>query len=113
MSYIDKIRVDGSLYSVQDDRLPDPEVADEGKFIKVDASGNYELGEVEMIDAYTKTETNELLAEKQDTLVSNSNIKTINNQSVLGSGNIQIDGVTNYDDLSNKPVINQLHLNLG
>lgn len=30
--------------------------------------------------------------EKQDTLVSGTNIKTINNQSLLGSGNIEISG---------------------
>lgn len=30
------------------------------------------------------------LNNKQDTLVSSSNIKTINNQSLLGSGNLQI-----------------------
>lgn len=35
---------------------------------------------------------NELVDEKQDTLVSGTNIKTINNQSVLGSGNITIGG---------------------
>ena len=31
-------------------------------------------------------------ATKQDTLVSGTNIKTINNQSILGSGNIDIQG---------------------
>lgn len=30
--------------------------------------------------------------DKQDTLVSGTNIKTINNQSLLGSGNIDIQG---------------------
>lgn len=32
------------------------------------------------------------LQDKQDTLVSGTNIKTINNQSILGSGNITIQG---------------------
>ena len=32
------------------------------------------------------------LAAKQDTLVSGTNIKTINNQSLLGSGNITVSG---------------------
>ena len=36
--------------------------------------------------------TKEELNSKQDTLVSGTNIKTINNQSLLGSGNIQIEG---------------------
>ena len=36
--------------------------------------------------------TKEELNGKQDTLISGSNIKTINNQSILGSGNIEIQG---------------------
>ena len=36
--------------------------------------------------------TDEELSGKQDTLVSGTNIKTINNQSLLGSGNISIEG---------------------
>ena len=47
---------------------------------------------------YTKTETSgatqisTALASKQDTLVSGTNIKTINSQSLLGEGNITIEG---------------------
>ena len=47
---------------------------------------------------------------KQDTLVSGSNIKTINSQSLLGSGNIEIEGVTDYSLLNNKPSINNVPL---
>jgi len=43
---------------------------------------------------------NELVDDKQDTLVSGTNIKTINNTSILGSGNIDIQGGT--DISSNK-----------
>lgn len=54
-------------------------------------------------DFFIPTKTSELtndsgfiteaaLATKQDTLVSGTNIKTINNQSLLGSGNINISG---------------------
>lgn len=39
---------------------------------------------------YTKTEIDDQLDDKQDTLVSGTNIKTINNQSLVGSGNINI-----------------------
>ena len=42
---------------------------------------------------YTKSETNTLLSNKQDTLVSGTNIKTINGDSVLGSGDLSI-GIT-------------------
>lgn len=41
---------------------------------------------------YTETETNNLLNSKQNTLISGTNIKTINNQTLLGSGNITIQG---------------------
>ena len=40
----------------------------------------------------TTTNLNSLLNNKQDTLVSGTNIKTINNTSLLGSGNINISG---------------------
>lgn len=43
-------------------------------------------------DTYTKTQTDTLLNAKQDTLVSGTNIKTINNESILGSGNIEVKG---------------------
>ena len=69
----------------------------------------------DLTNYYTKTETNTLLGDKantattytktevdnaitaatstkQDTLVSSQNIKTINNESILGSGNIDIQG---------------------
>ena len=45
----------------------------------------------------------------QPTLVSGTNIKTINNQSLLGSGNINIgggSGTDDYDQLSNRPSVN-------
>jgi hypothetical protein len=55
----------------------------------------------------THTMTPDAWDAKQDALVSGTNIKTINNQSLLGSGNISISGgSTNYNDLSNKPQIN-------
>lgn len=44
------------------------------------------------------------VASKQDTLVSGQNIKTINGESVLGEGNITIQGGTsNWDDITGKP----------
>lgn len=55
-----------------------------------------------------KTYVDTTLGAKQDTLVSGTNVKTINNQSVLGAGNIDVGGVetflvkpnvTTYDEL--------------
>ena len=51
---------------------------------------------------------------KQDVLISGENIKTINNESILGSGNIEIGGgsggTSNYNALTNKPKINNVEL---
>lgn len=69
----------------------------------------------------TKTELNA----KQDTLVSGTNIKTINNQSILGEGNIEIQGgggeqqqadwnqsdTTAVDYIKNKPTIPAAQVN--
>lgn len=46
----------------------------------------------DLTNYYTKQEANSLLDDKQDELVSGNNIKTINNESILGSGNIEIQG---------------------
>ena len=77
--------------------------------------GNLEVsGEVDLTNYYTKTETDEIFATttqvnhqaadisalqtdmrgKQATLVSGENIKTINSQSILGSGDLAISGVS-------------------
>ena len=53
-------------------------------------------------ETYNKVETGSLVSTKQDNLVSGTNIKTINGQSVLGSGNIVI---TDGGSIINKPVI--------
>lgn len=51
------------------------------------------------------------LASKQDTLVSGTNIRTLNGVSLLGEGNIQLDeGSTDYALLTNKPSINNVTL---
>ena len=45
----------------------------------------------EGVNVYTKSEVDDLLNNKQDTLVSGTNIKTINGETILGSGNIKIE----------------------
>ena len=49
-------------------------------------------GKADTATTYTKTEVDTALGGKQPTLVSGTNIKTINNESILGSGNIDIQG---------------------
>ena len=49
----------------------------------------------------------------QEELVSGTNIKTINGESILGSGNLEISGgggTTDYTQLTNKPQINSVEL---
>ena len=70
-------------------------------------------GDIDLSNYYNKTQTDTLLNGKQDTLESGTNIKTINNQSILGSGNITIQGgggTSDYTDLINKPQINSVTL---
>lgn len=98
MSKINKIKVSGTTYDLQDlnatktveltqaqyDALTtkDPNTF----YIITDASGG------DLSNYYTKSEVNTALNAKQNTLVSGTNIKTINNQSILGSGNIEVQG---------------------
>jgi hypothetical protein len=58
------------------------------------------------------------LASKQDTLVSGTNIKTINNESLLGSGNIDIQGGSSYTagdgiDITNDTISVSLPISAG
>ena len=57
----------------------------------------YPLGEVDLSNYYNKTEIEEKLGEKQQKLVSGTNIKTINNQNILGSGNINIESGSSFE----------------
>lgn len=104
MANINKIKLSGTTYSIQDENASKTveltqaqydalSVKDPNTFyIITDAAGG------DLSNYYTKSETSgateisTALASKQDTLVSGTNIKTINNESILGSGNIEIQG---------------------
>lgn len=77
----------------------------------VEAQDYYTIGEVDTLlsnyytktevdttlgNYYTKTETNNLLNTKQDKLISGTNIKTINGVSILGSGDLEVGGGSEY-----------------
>ena len=75
--------------------------AEYDSLVDKDPTAFYIISDAEEIDLnnyYTKSETSgatqisTALSGKQDTLVSGTNIKTINNESLLGSGNINIQG---------------------
>lgn len=98
MANINKISVAGTIYDIQDQHasktveLTQAEydglaVKKENTFyIITDAQGG------DLSNYYTKGEADTLLGGKQPTLVSGTNIKTINNESLLGEGNINIQG---------------------
>ena len=98
MANINKISVAGTIYDLQDKNaaktveLTQAEydglaVKEQNVFyIITDATGG------DLSNYYTKTETDTLLDGKQPTLVSGTNIKTINNESILGEGNLDIQG---------------------
>lgn len=71
----------------------------ERMFIKNTVNEIVEFVPKDYIDNATSGLTNEL-SEKQDTLISGSNIKTINGESILGSGNIVIESSSSNVDLS-------------
>ena len=110
MANINKIKLSGTSYDIQDSnaarsvtltqaqydalQTKDPNVF----YIISDSSIEY------MTSADTESAITQAVSGKQDTLVSGTNIKTINNQSLLGSGNISIQagGISSveadYDD---------------
>ena len=54
-------------------------------------------------DISNQTDLITALQGKQNTLVSGTNIKTINNESILGSGNISLVASVNWNDIQDKP----------
>ena len=111
MIYIEKVKFKARPYAPKPEECTywiDLTADPDGKVWKVWTGEDWELmnmggGSGGTVDAYTKTESDRKFATitslqevsnrvdtKQDTLVSNVNIKTINRQSILGSGDIEI-----------------------
>ena len=87
----------------------------------IQAAGNYATtsdlalkADKSTVDILQEQVTNNTsaISTKQDKLVSGTNIKTINGQTVLGSGNIEVGGggTSDYTQLTNKPQINSVEL---
>lgn len=57
---------------------------------------------IEQISAKVQDDMSTTLAGKQDTLVSGTNIKTINNESLLGNGNLEVDALPSQTGQSGK-----------
>lgn len=146
MANINKIRVSGTTYDIQDSNAPkvieltqaefdaltvkDPNVF----YVITDSEYNFDgywtsaqtqnaiaqsvSGKADTATTYTKTEVDTALASKQSTLESGTNIKTINGESVLGSGNIEIEGGSTYTagrgiSLSNNTISVSLPISAG
>lgn len=98
MANINKISVAGTIYDIQDQHASKTveltQAEYDGLAVK-DPNTFYIISDAEggdLSNYYTKGETDTLLGGKQPTLVSGTNIKTINNESILGEGNIDIQG---------------------
>ena len=98
MANINKISVAGTIYDIQDQNASKTveltQAEYDGLAVK-EANTYYIITDAtagDLSNYYTKQQTDTLLGEKQPTLVSGTNIKTINNESLLGEGNIDIQG---------------------
>ena len=115
MSAADKTKLDGIDMTTKQDKLTSGENIKTINGESILGSGNLVIGSV---DAYTKVEAVEKFAtntqvtqlnanvsalqtDKQDKLVSGTNIKTINGDSILGNGNLVIQ--SGWDDIQGKP----------
>lgn len=98
MANINKISVAGTIYDIQDQHASKTVELTQAEYNGLavkDPNTFYIITDAEVGDLsnyYTKGETDTLLGNKQPTLVSGTNIKTINNESLLGEGNIDIQG---------------------
>ena len=101
-SYYDKVYV-GVLFATDD--------GNGVYFIRVELDGTYSEVQFAFNEGVEQVKT--LAKNKQDKLISGTNIKTINNQSLLGSGNIEISAPsitvdTTMSDTSTNPVQNKV-----
>jgi len=102
----------------QDINIPISQIFDPTNYVNVTTYNSYtaatdaRLAEDEEVTAAGFNALNDSLASKQDQLVSGTNIKTINNTSILGSGNIEIQAGgtvdTQMSDVSENAVQNKV-----
>ena len=104
MININKIKLSGQTYNIQDLNATKTVELTQAQYDELspkDPNTFYVITDAtagDLSNYYTKSETSgateisTALASKADTLISGTNIKTINNQSILGEGNITIEG---------------------
>lgn len=120
-NWVEETTVDTSNFATKEELADKANTSDLSNYLTTtDSQSNYaKKSEIPSLEGYLQTSTADekyatktelsgkadtsVLASKQDTLVSGTNIKTINNQSLLGNGNIDIatgDSQVCYLDLS-------------
>lgn len=126
MANINKIRLSGTTYNIEDENASKTVELTQAQYdaLATKEPNTYyvitDATAVDMANYYDKTETDDLLDAKQDALVSGTNIKTINNESILGEGNIDIQGgssitvddalsTTSENPVQNKVITNALN----
>lgn len=133
MSKINKIKLSGTTYDIQDLNATSVVNVTQAQYDAlvtggtVDPTTLYNITDAQAGDLsqyWTSAQTNSAITQavsgKQDTLVSGTNIKTINNESILGSGNIDIQGggsidvdsvlsTTSENPVQNKVITNTLN----
>ena len=102
MANINKIRLSGTTYSIQDENATKTVELTQAEYDELspkDPNTFYIITDAtagDLSNYYTKTETDNAItaatSTKQDTLVSGTNIKTINGETLLGEGNITVQG---------------------
>jgi len=102
MANINKIRLSGQTYNIEDANASKTVELTQAQYDALtvkDPNTFYIITDAQGADLsqyYTSAQTESAITQavsgKQDTLVSGTNIKTINNESLLGSGNIDIQG---------------------
>ena len=125
MANINKIKLSGTTYNIQDLNAPKTVELTQAQYDALstkDPNTFYIITDAQAADLsqyYTSAQTESAITQavsgKQDTLISGTSIKTINNESILGSGNISIQGgVTidpSLDSGSTNPVQNKVIYN--
>lgn len=105
MSKLNKIKLSGTSYDIEDvnatktveltqaqyDALVSGGTVDQNTFYVITDASAADLSQY-YTSAQTESAITQAVSGKQDTLVSGTNIKTINNESILGEGNITIQG---------------------
>jgi hypothetical protein len=101
MSTLNKIKVEDTLYDIEDTKARNGLINKvekvEGKQLSTNDFTKEYKEKLDGLSNYDDTELRNKLGDKQDNLVSGQNIKTINGESILGIGDIEIQGGTSGD----------------